>query len=349
MLDKGQTQTASEQSVAIQAGNNVTVNMSGMSYLEVRTLVEDTSKLIFNRLAGEARDTMRCRIEEITLNIIEKVFLNNPNAYEKAKDPDFQCALQTVLIEYGRHGDKDLGELLVDLISERSREEDRSLRQIVFNEAMTTASKVTHAQIMTLSLIYLLRHNNLPHVQNHEALGSFFDTHIKPFSRGFSANILTYQHLEFTRCGASGHNDLPLPTILKYYYPGLFQEGFSPEEIEKIDVRSEIKSKIFMPCLNNYSKQQLVFFDLPTLRNQLKKISATEPEISTLHHAFEDQMMANFDIKHLCCRIRPYMRPLFEMWEKFGTSTFGLTSVGMAIAHANCKRLIPGLAELKMD
>jgi len=44
------------------------------------------------------------------------------------------------------------------------------------------------------------------------------------------------------------------------------------------------------------------------------------------------------EVKDFLISIHPEMKKLFELWQKAGMANFTLTSVGIAIAHANLHR-----------
>ena len=143
MLSKDQEQNVTEGGTAIQAGGNVTITKTGLTYAEVRDVALDVFRANFYELAGAARETAKARAEEITEDFLSKLQKEHPAGLEKSHDPDFQYALFTVQREYARNGDKDLGDLLVDLLVDRSKQEQRDILQIVLNESLSTAPKLT--------------------------------------------------------------------------------------------------------------------------------------------------------------------------------------------------------------
>jgi hypothetical protein len=46
--------------------------------------------------------------------------------------------------------------------------------------------------------------------------------------------------------------------------------------------------------------------------------------------------------------LRPYMASVFEIWSNSSMKSFTLTSVGIAIGHANVKRLVGEFANLSL-
>ena len=136
MLNKDQKQNIAQGSTAIQAGGNVTITKTGLTYAEVRDVALDVFRANFYELAGVAKETAKARAEEITEEFLSKLQKEHPAGLEKSNDPDFQYALFTVQKEYARNGDKDLGDLLVDLLVDRSKQEQRDILQIVLNESL---------------------------------------------------------------------------------------------------------------------------------------------------------------------------------------------------------------------
>ena len=113
MLSRDQKQDATEGSTAIQAGGNVTITKTGLTYAEVRDVALDVFRSNFYELAGVAKEIAKVRAEEITEAFLLKLQNEYPAGLDKSHDPDFQYALFTVQKEYARNGDKDLGTYLL--------------------------------------------------------------------------------------------------------------------------------------------------------------------------------------------------------------------------------------------
>jgi len=54
------------------------------------------------------------------------------------------------------------------------------------------------------------------------------------------------------------------------------------------------------------------------------------------------------EIREKCIEIRPYMSGLFETWLESEMRHFVLTSVGIAIGHANIRRVVGEFADLSI-
>ena len=150
-----QSQKGGENSLNLQAAGNISY---GLSFTESRRMFMDLWESNFPILRAEATATAKKRVEEYTDEFLKKLSEQKPDAIKHFADPD----LQTVLLEsqkaYARSGNKDLGEILTDLMVERAANDKRDLYQIVLNESLAVAPKLTPAQWDTLSVIYGIRY-----------------------------------------------------------------------------------------------------------------------------------------------------------------------------------------------
>lgn len=174
-----QNQKGGDNSTNIQAGE-VTV-VQGLDYPQVREVALDVFRSNFYELSGQARDIATERAEKITEEFLEKLQRENPEGFKKAEDPDFQYALFTVQKEYARTGDEDLGDLLVDLLVDRSKQEQRNILQIVLNESLNVAPKLTDDQLAALAVVFIFKYTQNHSIGNHEMLGKNLDSHVQPF------------------------------------------------------------------------------------------------------------------------------------------------------------------------
>lgn len=141
-----QVQKGGENSTNIQV-EEVNV-VQGLTYAEVRQVATDVFKANFYDLAGEAKNIAEARAAQITEDFLAKLQAENPDGFAKAQDPDFQHALFTVQKEHARSGDEDLGSLLVDLLVDRSKQNQRDILQIVLNESLAIAPKLTKGIVL---------------------------------------------------------------------------------------------------------------------------------------------------------------------------------------------------------
>ena len=348
MLNKDQSQDVGNSATAIQAGGSVTVINVGVTSSEARAIALDVARATFYELTGAAKDTASIRVEEITDQVIKKLEKDFPAGLQKAKDPDFQYALFTVQKEYARNGDKDLGDLLVDLLVDRSKQDQRDILQIVLNESLSTAPKLTEIHLAALAVIFLFKYTQHHGVSNDQTFGEYLDKHLLPFVSKLSKNRAGYQHLEFSGCGSVGFVGNSLEGILGTTYQGQFLKGFDQSEIASRAISVGPDSRFFIPCLNDLSKLQVRANSKENLEKYLDADGVPSEDRAKIVELFELGKMSESEIKEKVIAIRPYMTEVFEIWTNSPMQTFTLTSVGMAIGHANIKRLIGEFASLSI-
>jgi len=348
MLSKNQKQNVTDGSTAIQAGGNITVTKSGLTYTEVREAALDVFRSNFYKLAGVAKEIARVRAEEILEAFLLKLQNEYPAGFEKSNDPDFQYELFTIQKEYARNGDKELGDLLVDLLVDRSKQEHRNILQIVLNESLNTAPKLTENQLAALAVIFLFKYTQNFSIRNHELLGKYLDMHVFPFVSKVVKNDACYQHLEFSGCGSIGLGQRSLEEILGKTYQGQFLKGFDEKEVTDMGVSIGLDPRLFIPCLNDPLKFQVNANSKKLLEETFDKHAIVPDDRIKISSLFDFGKMNNTEIKEKCIEIRPYMAELFETWSESAMKHFMLTSVGIAIGHANIKRLVGEFADLSI-
>jgi hypothetical protein len=348
MLNKEQAQAVGDGSTALQAGGNVVITQVGLSYTEVRDVALDVFRSNFYQLAGPAMETAKARATEITEDFLKKLQAEHPDGFKKGQDPDFQHALFTVQKEYARTGDKDLGDLLVDLLVDRSKQDQRDILQIVLNESLATAPKLTETQLSVLAIIFLFRYTQNQGIGNHDLLAKYFDQHVLPFSERLVKNPSCYQHLEFTGCGSIQMGEISLEQVLEQTYQGQFLKGFEASEIQTRDVTVGMDSRFFIPCLNNPAKFQVRANNRKTLEQSIDANAISADDKAKILALFDVEKMSHAEIRETCIKLRPYMEKVFDTWSDSSMKSFTLTSVGMAIGHANIKRLIGEFASLSI-
>lgn len=341
-----QVQKGGENSTNIQA-EEVNV-VQGLTYAEVRQVAIDVFKANFYDLAGEAKNIAESRASKITEDFLAKLQAENPDGFSKAQDPDFQHALFTVQKEHARSGDEDLGSLLVDLLVDRSKQNQRDILQIVLNESLAIAPKLTKEHLAALSVVFLFRYTQNYGIGNHKSFGQYLDMRCAPFAESIPKNQASYQHLQFSGCGAVSMASVYLEEILGESYQGLFLKGFDPEEITKREVSIGADQNFFVPCLNDPEKLQVRAISKEILERNMEQLNVPEEDHPKILALFDLGKMSEEEIKEKCIEIRPYMAQVFDAWSSSNLSNFTLTSVGIAIGHANIKRFVGEFANLSI-
>ncbi len=339
-----QTQKAGDNSTNIQAGSVVV--HQGLSVAEVRQLAIDVFRANFFELAGDAKNIAKQRAEEVTEAFLKQLQQQHADGLKQAQEPDFQHALFTVQKEYARCGDKDLGDLLVDLLVDRTKHESRSILQIVLNESLSVAPKLTPDQLAALSLIFLFKYTIHHGIRNHETLWAYLDRHVAPFADLVSDKVACYQHLEYSGCGTVGLGTVDLPEVFKRQYGALFSKGFDDAQLQGKQLSIPPTSPILLTCVNDNTRRQVNGMNEDVIRSECKRLAVSDDDTGKLIGLHNETLMSAEDIKNKVIDARPYMRRVFEIWTGSSMSRFTLTSVGIAIGHANVKKNVGEFTDL---
>lgn len=354
MLDKKQNQQVEAEGIALQGGRDVTLNVTntGLSYSDVKAIARDEALALFienfPKLQGEAMVLAATRGEEITENFFAKLLEENPSGIQQAKSPDFQDALFTVQKEYAKAGDEDLGQLLVDLLVDRTKTEGRNILQIVLNESLHTAPKLTSEHLAVLAVTFFFRRTRNAGIGNLESLKVNLSKNIEHFAKLMPTKDGTFEHLQFTGCGSVSMGSINLEQIFQHTYCGLFNKGFEENRILELGITLGNDPRFFIPCLNDFTKIQVRGVEKGSLKDWLVENNISTDDQQKIESLFQENLMSEQEIKVKIIEACPFMDSIFTAWASTKMQNFELTSVGMAIGHANIKRLAGEFTDLSI-
>jgi hypothetical protein len=336
MIGDKQDQQAGDHSVNIQ-GREITV---GLSYGDARQVAMDVFEANFHRLSRVAAETARTRAEELLDSYIREAASAGLPEIPEAENPDLQYALFTAQREYARSGDKDLGELLVQLLVDRTKQSDRSLIQIVLNESLAVAPKLTADQLDALSLIFLVRYTKHQGLTSLAAFNEYVGKFLLPFATNLPEKDSAYRHLEFASCGTISLGSISISEAMGRTYPGLFSRGFSEEAVTASSLNIAEVRPALIRCLHNHELLQVAALDHDAISGQCEKLQFSDTVCWGLKNLQTANTMGEVEVRKYILEARPDAVPLFERWDATDLKHMTLTSVGIAIAHANIRRRI---------
>lgn len=344
-----QRQTQDGKGLAVQAGQNaiVTIN-NGPTVEEIKTLALDVFKANLIELKGEALAVANQRGEEITEKFVEKLQRENPSGLHQAQTPDFQDALFTVQKEFAKAGDEDLADLLVDLLVDRTKHDRRTVLQIVLNESLHTAPKLTPDQIATTSLIFFMKKVRTLGVSSIQELANYYQKHIGSLVEKITVSEASFGHLEYAGCGTLSLATISIEEILRRVYPGLFKVGFDQARLVQAHISDAARQNLITPCLNDSTKFQVAALNEDVLNEKITNAKLSEDDITKIKLLFSEANLNPDQIKQKFLDAAPFMNTVFEKWPSSQLGRFDLTSVGMAIGHANIKKDVGEFAPLSI-
>ena len=337
MMGDRQIQKAGDSSLNVQAGGNVTV---GLSYEDTRQVAMEVYRANFIELRDAAAAVARARAEELIDRYLEEMRREGFETIPGADSPDLQHAIYSAQKEHARAGDEDLGELLVKLLVDRTKVPERNLTQIVLNESLSVAPKLTQDQLDALSLIFIIRYTVNNGLLSLDLLYWYLDKYILPFAAGASRKDSAYQHLEFAGCGAVSFGEIQAEQALVKTYPGLLCKGFTEAEAETVDLSPSARASLITACLHDDSLLQVNAMNDDALETRCAPLGVEPEKIERLKQLQTSKLMSPAEIKTFLVDARPQMSDFFDLWNNTQMKNMTLTSVGIAVAHANIQRRI---------
>lgn len=230
-------QSSGDNSNNVQAGGNVVI---GISASEAHQIALNVFKANFYEFSQEAAQKALQKAEEITDKFIEEFYRKIPHLEHKLQEPAVQSSIFAAQKEYAKAGDFDMKEQLTELLIQRVNSDERSLKQIVLDEAISLLPKLTKDHIDVLSLIFSAVYLN--HTPNNlEAFNTLLRERIIPFFPEKPTSYSFFTHLQYTGCCTllgEGSTYKPIEEIFHSRFKGLFSKGFSIKQYEDEFVES---------------------------------------------------------------------------------------------------------------
>ena len=324
------------------------INNYGLSYSEVKEIALDVFKNNFYQLSAEANQLAFERAKKFIEDYIEKLMKENPSGIKKCQDPDFQYVLFDAQKNYARSGDDNQEMLLINLLVERSKQDERNTLQIVLNESISVINKLTQRQIDLLSFIYLIRYtkNSLGPTINDLVL--YFTKYFSPIITGISENYTDIQHLLYTGCGTESIGSVNIYNIIKDAYPGVFSKVFSKKEYESLKIQKDLSDNLF----RKDSVIEDKYFIHATSYDDLDGIATmhgfNNEDKSKLNKLLKQSLMSEVEIKKIISDNCNFMSVPMEVFNKTRISHFLLSSVGISIGYANIKQKLGYFSDLSI-
>lgn len=347
--DKTQKQEGAENSTNYQ-GQTVNISNYGITYQDAKQIALDVFDTNFIRLKDVAAETARIRAEEITAKAMEQLAAKAPAAIEEFKEPAMQDALFSMQKEYAKSGDKDLGDLLVDIIVDRAQVSHRSLRQIVLDEALKIAPLLTVEQLDTLTVSFVITRTVNRGVLSSNAFDQYLKDEILPFLSTLTRDHQTYVHLEYARCGsvrAGSFTSIEESFLNRYSF--LFSKGFTLDELKAVlepavfefifnEFMKQGNHNLLMKNLHDKSLFQFRASQLSVLDEWIGKSDLYESSRTSLNQLFIQKLWSTEEVKQDMVNRLPEAEELFNIWNLTALQSFEISTVGIAIAQANFRR-----------
>lgn len=328
-------QESGDNSTNLQVGGNYTV---GISATEARQISIDVFKANFYEFSESASKKALERAVEITDEFISKFYSHFDHLENKLQEPSVQSSVFNAQREYAKTGDIELKEQLINLLIQRINSDERSLKQIVLDEAILLIPKLTKDQINLLSLIFSIIYLNHWDIVSLSTFNDYINNKLIIFYPKEETSYSFFTHLQYTGCCAllpEGSSYKPLHEIFQSRYKALFIKGFTNGQL--LDEFNEDLPKL-NPLIINCLRDP-VLFQFNALNDEVFSSKIAELNLGSLGKKalnFENKyLLSGDDIEIYLGSINSNFAKLSKDWSEKDLKTIRPTSVGMAIAIMN--------------
>jgi hypothetical protein len=354
-----QEQSGGADSTNLQAGGNIVHVQVGVTAAEARDIALDVFNANFLTLSGVAKETARDRAERITSEYLEKLQTSNPAALSSVQDPDMLQAIYTAQKGFACSGEEDLERTLVDLLVDRSGQQERDLKTLVLNQAIECLSKLTVGQRKAIAVSFLVRFTRYAGPLFLPVFYRWLADDYVPFIDIASNKWTDYRYAQSTGVGAVTQFTLELEDAFWQRFCGLFTKGFTLDRaqdqlstrLEDHEIHDYIQDQsVFIPCIRNAEMLQINAVSMDDVK-ELQAAKGLEPRpgnagpLETL--CLYGRMMKTEIRQDVVAQI-PSMARLFDHWNTSGLANFDLTAIGIAIGHAYWRRMTGATAPLEI-
>lgn len=345
-----QDQRAADGALAIQSGRDTTINQ-GLSPDDMKQIIEALAAQLPTYTAL-ARGIVDDRLKDFEQHILERFASSKSARPDSFKDPDFQYLLTRAQHAYARSGEPPVRDILVDLITERSKQTDRNRLALSLNEAVEKAAVLTKNEFAELSFVYLAKYTMNHGIGNLPFFGEYLNTYFVPLLKDISEIQSSYSYLEAQSCANISMGSADLGAIFRGNYGGVLSKGFEVGQLQ--DHLPDGKKSVFdgsgliIPCLNDSSKCQFRALSRSAFEQSTKSLDVAQDALINVWNLFEGTMWSNQEIIANVTRLVPEIAEMFRLWDSTPLKHLTLTSVGIAIAHANLVRTANFNADLSI-
>lgn len=159
MLNKGnelQVSNVSDNSTVNQAKgdiNNINNNYNGLQIKDVVPLVQALVKSELEVCKLQAENKVLHRFNEFTESLESELDKKVSDKISRFAEPAMQFATREATVGYLKSGDPEEKDALIDLLIERVKEEERTSKQFLIDEAIKVLPKLSRENLAVLTLI----------------------------------------------------------------------------------------------------------------------------------------------------------------------------------------------------
>lgn len=330
-----QDQELGDGATGIQSAGDTVIN--GLSPEQMKQIIETIASQI-PTYAVIAREVVDARLIDFERRVMDK-FESDQKANAGAfKDPDFQYLVRNAQHAYARSGEEDVGEMLADLIAERSKSQTRDRLALTLNQAVEVSSNLTINEFAALAFAYLIRRTNTGGLTNVPMMANVLNQRIDPFIDDLTTHESSFAYLEAQRCATVSLGSMEMRDILVGEYPAFFIKGASADQYTSISPETLARRELFIPALLNPTLLQPNATSKTHWDDVSRKFGIPDHDSEQAWIVAQNTAMSREEIISSYRDKVPRIADAFEVWDSSQFKSLNLTTVGIAIGHAYAKK-----------
>ncbi|MEU2491702.1 LPO_1073/Vpar_1526 family protein [Streptomyces sp. NPDC007883] len=351
-----QKQRGGDSSTNIQAQ----VVQYGVSYMDAKQIAMDVFNENFSKLSQNAHRVAVERADELTLNYLSELHEREPAAIENIEDPGVQSDILEAQSGFAKSGDRDLGEILVDILVDRTARKERNTASLALSVALSTAQKLTGAHFAALSALFVFKQLRMIGAGRPEHVYERISNYLGPMRddiRGLSRSDVEY--LAALGCITISMGSIAIHQTMQQTYPGLFCEGVdvssapsqpsgAPEDGPESVINMLKGTPAVTRSLRDSTKFQVAAVDRESLHKLLDDNGMLEHE-EVLNKTLTARPMNGDAIIEELRTYDPRLGEIMEVYNSKSLPNCSNTAIGTAIGHANLRKVTSGAFSSALD
>lgn len=349
-----QDQRVEAEGIAVQGGRDVVLNLGPAAEDFARLMIEMGKQLAVFHAEGQAK--VEERLELFRQEVLKEFAAGTAAAPEALKDPDFQAVLSEAQKNFVRNDDEDVAASLINLISERSQQTQRSRVSLSLNAAIEVMGSLTAEDIAVLSVLF---HSNRAIIVTSDP-GRVYDylgTHIGPHIGRLPANSGSLDYLVSKGClTLNPFSGLSFVEAARANYGCALAEDFALgdlsqavpgiafERLQPLIVAKPVKQTLDFSITAMPRPSDRYRFNHRTpgqVRDAAHQAGLGE-HADQLHAFAESRLWPAEEAAERLFKAQPILQEFAELWAVSNMGRYHPTPLGVAVAHSNARRLFDG-------
>jgi hypothetical protein len=289
-----------------------------------------------------AKQVVEARVADFKAEVLEKLAANEARI-DAFSDPAFVNTLNTAEKSYAFSDDDAVQSILVDLITKRSQEQNRSRKSLTFDQAVEVAGVLTPSEFAALSLTFVFRFTANNAISGPPAFVAYLNRLIDAFIDDVSPDDPAYLYLESQRCASISIGNVSFEGCLADY-GGVISQGFARAVLDEIAPGLGDRPDLIIPCFHNPANVQLAALNKRVWQG--KAIDLQQTVADALWATFEGTFMNKDQVLAAYSAQIPNLKRFADLWDRSPLCRLQLTTLGICIGYTNAKRVIGFDADL---